>query len=52
MRAYFAYAKQICRPITDDDEIAERLKQFFVELRSGAGEQDDGSLFESFLRRT
>jgi replicative DNA helicase Mcm len=43
MRAYVAHAKQTCRPIIEDDEVAERLKQFFVEFRAGAGEQDDDS---------
>jgi replicative DNA helicase Mcm len=43
MRAYVAHAKQACRPIIEDDEVAERLKQFFVEFRAGAGEQDDDS---------
>ncbi|WP_018258725.1 minichromosome maintenance protein MCM [Halomicrobium katesii] len=43
MRAYVAHAKQTCRPIIEDDEVAERLKQFFVEFRASAGEQDDDS---------
>jgi len=43
MRAYVAHAKQTCRPIIEDDEVAERLNQFFVEFRAGAGEQDDDS---------
>jgi replicative DNA helicase Mcm len=43
MRAYVAHAKQTCRPIIEDNEVAERLKQFFVEFRSGAGKQDDDS---------
>ncbi|AUG49448.1 ATP-dependent DNA helicase (plasmid) [Haloarcula taiwanensis] len=43
MRAYVAHAKQTCRPVIEDDEVAERLKQFFVEFRAGAGEQDDDS---------
>ncbi|ACV46767.1 MULTISPECIES: ATP-binding protein [Halomicrobium] len=43
MRAYVAYAKQTCRPIIEDEEVAERLKQFFVEFRASAGEQDDDS---------
>ncbi len=43
MRAYIAHAKQICHPIIEDEEVAERLKQFFVEFRAGAGEQDDDS---------
>jgi replicative DNA helicase Mcm len=43
MRAYVAHAKQLCRPIIEDDEVAERLKQFFVEFRAGAGKQDDDS---------
>ncbi|NLV08894.1 AAA domain-containing protein [Halomicrobium mukohataei] len=43
MRAYIAHAKQTCRPVIEDDEVAERLKQFFVEFRASAGEQDDDS---------
>ena len=43
MRAYVAHAKQTCRPIIEDDEVAERLKQFFVEFRASAGDQNDDS---------
>jgi len=43
LRAYVAHAKQTCRPIIEDEEVAERLKQFFVEFRARAGEQDDDS---------
>ncbi|QGA81406.1 ATP-binding protein [Halomicrobium sp. LC1Hm] len=43
LRAYVAHAKQTCRPIIEDEEVAERLKQFFVEFRASAGDQDDDS---------
>ncbi|NLV10245.1 AAA domain-containing protein [Halomicrobium mukohataei] len=43
LRSYVAHAKQTCRPIIEDDEVAEQLKQFFVEFRASAGEQDDDS---------
>jgi replicative DNA helicase Mcm len=43
MRAYVAHAKETCYPVIEDNEVAERLKEFFVGFRAGAGDEDDDS---------